>query len=135
MSEQVRTVLILDDDEVVRESLADFFEDCGWSVSRATTGEKALELLTHEAPDAVVVDLRLPGMDGNAFIRAASKTHPRLACVLCTGSPEYRPPADVAALTQVSEKVFGKPVMDLPELEETLHRQIARCGERGSTGI
>ncbi len=135
MSEQVRTVLILDDDEVVRESLADFFEDSGWSVSRATTGEKALELLTREAPDAVVVDLRLPGMDGNAFIRAVSQTHPKLACVLCTGSPEYRPPADVAALIQVSEKVFSKPVMDLPSLEETLHRQIARCGERGSTEI
>ena len=131
MSEHVRAVLILDDDEVVRESLADYFEDRGWRALRAATAEQALELVTREAPDAAVVDIRLPGMDGNAFIRAVSETHPTLACVICTGSPEYGTPADVAGLAQVSHKVFGKPVMDLGELERAITRQIGQCGQRG----
>ncbi len=128
MSEPTRAVLILDDDEIVRQSLTGFFEDRGWRVLSTGTAEEARDLLKRESPEGAVVDIRLPGMDGNEFMRAASGTHPRLACVICTGSPEYRPPTAVAALPQVSEKVFAKPVADLRTLERELCRQIEKCG-------
>ena len=70
------SVLVLDDEGVVRESLADYFEDCGWRVWQAASAEEALELLASESPGGVLVDIRLPGMRGmpssgrpTAFIR------------------------------------------------------------------
>ncbi len=128
MSEPTKSVLILDDDETVRQSLAGFFEDRGWRVLSSGTAEEALELLERESAAGAVVDIRLPGMDGNEFMRAACGTHPRLAYVICTGSPEYLPPGDVAALSQVSGKVFAKPVVDLSALEQELCRQIDKNG-------
>ncbi|NLS91946.1 MAG: response regulator [Planctomycetaceae bacterium] len=124
MSEQAYTVLILDDDEAVRESFRDYFEDLGWQVWVAPTAEEAFDLLERQTLDAAVVDIRLPGMDGNAWLRAVREVHPRLACVVCTGSPEYRQPTDITVSPQVSERVFFKPVPDLDELAETLRRQI-----------
>ncbi len=127
MNEQLPIVLILDDDDAVRESLMDYFEDRSWRVTSAVTSEDALDLLTHEMPDGAVVDIRLPGMDGNDFIREICRRNINLACVLCTGSPEYHPPADITVLRQVSGRVFAKPVADLAELEDALRRQIAIC--------
>lgn len=132
MSEPVFTILILDDDEAVRESVRDFFEDRGWRVHAAATAEEALALLKHAAIDGAVVDIRLPGMDGNAWVRVVSERHPMLACVICTGSPEYHLPGDVTGLVQVSERVFFKPVADLGELARAVRDQIEKL--RGHPG-
>lgn len=120
MSGQSQTVLILDDDADVRGSLIEFFEDREWRVFWAATAEDALETLRRERIDGVVVDIRLPGMDGNGFIRSASKIYPNLAYLICTGSPEYHPPDDILALPNVCEQVFSKPVFDLFVLEDKL---------------
>ncbi len=132
MTETMRKVLILDDDEAIRESLAEFFEDRGWQVLPVATAEEAFDIVEREEPNSAIVDIRLPGMDGNAFIRAVCRSHPRLSCVVCTGSPEYRLPDDVAAMSQVSENVFSKPVKDMGELEETLRLQIDKSKEKMS---
>ena len=55
MSDETRTVLILDDDDAVRENLVDFFEDCGWRVLSAANAEDAIELAASELPDGAVV--------------------------------------------------------------------------------
>ena len=94
MSESTYTVLILDDDEVVRESFLCYFEDHGWQVWSAASAEEALEVVAREKPGCAVVDIRLPGADGNAFIRDVNGTYPSMACVICTGSPEFMPPTD-----------------------------------------
>jgi CheY-like chemotaxis protein len=65
----MKTILILDDEKVVRESFLDYFEDHLWNPVQAESGEQALELLKKESPVVAIVDVRLPGMDGNVFIR------------------------------------------------------------------
>jgi DNA-binding NtrC family response regulator len=122
----MKTILILDDDDAVRESLVDFFEDREWRVVSAASAEAALEMLTVEKPDGAVVDIRLPGMDGNAFILAAVEKRPAMAYVIVTGSPEYSLPGDVAGLSGVSHLVFSKPIADLPALEKALLDQIKK---------
>ena len=133
MSKRPPGVLILDDDDVIRESFVDYFEDRGWNVVSAGTAEAALKLVAALHPEGAVVDIRLPGMNGNAFMRAASRTHPRMAFVICTGSPQYAPPLDVGSSPQVAGHVYAKPVHDLAKLEETLRRQIKICQERTSS--
>ena len=129
MTAVVPTVLILDDD-AVRESLLYYFEDLGWGVHGAGTAEEALVVARQTNPAGVVVDIRLPGMDGCSFILELEKTHPHVACVICTGSPEYQPPDYVLIRPQVFGKIFSKPVSDLGELAESMRQHIMNCNEK-----
>ena len=118
-------VLVLDDEELVLETLACFLEDQGYDVHTATTGEKALDLLTHVHPDLAIVDMRLPGFDGNAFILKAHRLQPRLRFLIHTGSADYLPPPPLAALGIGNDNVFHKPVRDLRDFIRAIERQIA----------
>jgi len=131
MSKRAHEILIVDDDPSVRESIADFFEDRQWRTLQARSAEEALELVRAETPAAAIVDIRLPGISGDAFIRAVQELHPAMACVICTGSPEYAPPEDILALPRVSARVFTKPVPDMSEMLDAVRVLIE---ERGSEG-
>lgn len=133
MNRQLPSVLILDDEEIVRESLADYFEDHGWRVLLAATGEEGLDILERETPDCAVVDIRLPGINGNEFIRKARALHPEMGFVVCTGSPNYRIPEDVSAFPSVRDAVFYKPIADISLLELELQRLNALQKETGDS--
>ncbi len=127
----MKTILILDDERIVRDSFADYFEDRLWRAVRAQSAEQALELLESESPDAVVVDVRLSGMDGDAFIREACVKKPEMAFVICTGSPTYNVPDDLLELPQVSNYLFLKPVIVMADMEEDILRIIEHMKKRG----
>jgi len=114
----VNTILILDDEYVVRQSFADYFEDNLWRVVQAETAEQALDLLESEQPEVAIVDIRLPGIDGDEFIREAISRQKQLAFVICSGSPSYGVPADLQQQIKVSEHFFRKPVTNFEELEQ-----------------
>ena len=79
-------VLLVDDEELVREMLAESLEDLGFGVLAAANGPEVLGLLASgEAVDVLVTDLSMPGMDGLAVIRAAQDRRPGLPAVLLTG--------------------------------------------------
>ncbi len=128
----MKTILILDDEQIVRDSFSDYFEDRLWRPIQAKSAEQALELLESESPAAVVVDVRLSGIDGDAFIRAARVKKPEMAFVICTGSPTYNVPDDFLELTQVSNCLFRKPVIVMADMEEDILRVIERIKERGA---
>ena len=58
------TLLIIDDDDVVRASLAAYLDDSGFRVLQAANGPQGMELFESEQPDLVICDLRMPQMDG-----------------------------------------------------------------------
>ncbi len=128
MSTEHPSVLVLDDEVVVRESLADYFEDCGWRVWQSASAEEALKLLEVESPEGALVDIRLPGMRGDSFIREAHRMRPSLAFVIVTGSPELCRSGDgrsyVKDLPATVERVFEKTITDLADLERTLKQHI-----------
>jgi len=125
----MKKILILDDEPTVRHSFVDFFEDQMWQPIQAESGESALLLLESERPLAAIVDMRLPGMDGNEFIREACKRGFIMAFVICTGSPEYDVPDDLQALSCVSNHLFKKPVADFNELEKQVICTMNDIGE------
>lgn len=114
------TVLVLEDDDAVRESLCDYLEDRGWSVLAAATAGEALDLLARHRPRVALVDLRLPDMDGTAFIRAAHQRHPDLRFAVVTGSRDFRLPTGGDALPGTLDTVCYKPVASL----ERIHRLL-----------
>lgn len=130
MKELTKTVLIVDDEIIIRQSFMDYFEDRLWRVLEADSGEQALEIMEKESPQAAIVDIRLGGMDGNAFIRDAYRKKPKTAFVICTGSPEYDLPADLQKLPGVSGHVFRKPVTDMAKLEGDLLRLLINSEKR-----
>ncbi|HAQ86249.1 MAG TPA: fused response regulator/phosphatase, partial [Pseudomonas sp.] len=67
------TLLIIDDDDVVRASLAAYLDDSGFKVLQAPNGPRGVELFDAEHPDLVICDLRMPQMDGLELIRLISE--------------------------------------------------------------
>ena len=69
----MKTILILDDEEVVRRVLRVMLEGQGYRVLEASEGAEALRLLAEERPDLILVDLTMPGMSGIQFVEALRK--------------------------------------------------------------
>jgi PAS domain S-box-containing protein len=81
-----RRVLLVDDEDVVREVLVASLDDAGFAVLAAANGAEALALLDAGEPvDVLVSDLSMPGMGGLALIREAQVRRPGLPSVLLTG--------------------------------------------------
>jgi CheY-like chemotaxis protein len=60
----VNQVLVVDDEQYVCKALRKFFEGKGYTVLEAFSGEEALETYKRERPNVVMLDIRMPGMDG-----------------------------------------------------------------------
>jgi CheY-like chemotaxis protein len=96
-----KRVLVVDDDDDIREVIGELLDDVGYEVILARDGRQALAMLTKEPlPSAIVLDMMMPGMDGATF-RAKQLADERLA-----------------AIPVVAISAFGKP--RLPGVRETL---------------
>lgn len=123
MTAKSKLFLILDDEESIRQSIAAYMEDEGYIVFQATSAEQALEIIRNHPIEEAVVDIRLPGMDGNTFMIEAKKILPRIKFVVHTGSADYVPPDAVKALGITSSSVIIKPASDLKLLRDGLKDQ------------
>jgi DNA-binding NtrC family response regulator len=83
-------VLVIDDEASIRNSMSQFFEDFDIEVTAVGSAEKALEALADQSFHVAVVDIRLPGIDGDALIIKANQLAPALRFIIHTGSVEYR---------------------------------------------
>ncbi len=79
------SLLIVEDDAVLRGRLARAFRERGFEVREAPSGEVALQLAETDAPEHAVVDLRMPGMSGLEVVRALRDIDPSTVVVMLTG--------------------------------------------------
>ena len=105
----VRRVLVVDDEDAIRELLAMICAYEGWEVRTAATGAAALSAVRAEAPDVVLLDLMLPDVDGLTVLRRIRADLPALPVVMVTARDSA---ADRAALlaagaTGLVPKPFG----------------------------
>ncbi len=119
------SVMVLDDEKAVRESLAAHFEDDDFKIFAAASAEQALAILERNKVEVVIVDLRLPGLDGSRFVQEANSRWKDVAFIIYTGSSEYRLESNLEGLPQVSRTVFFKPLKDLNVLSEEV-REMAK---------
>ena len=80
-----KTVLVVDDEDLVRDVVARMIEELGYAAVTAADGESALALLDSKQVDAVLVDLTMPTMSGADVIAAVRARRPGLPVVLCSG--------------------------------------------------
>ena len=77
-------LLIVEDDDDLRATLARRFSDDGYAVATAATGPDALAAVADEAPDLVLLDVMLPGLDGVEVCRRLRAEHPLLYILMLT---------------------------------------------------
>jgi DNA-binding NtrC family response regulator len=80
---KIKTLLV-DDDELIRDSLKIAFSAKGCSMRVAETAEEGLEAIKEEQFDIIISDFRLPGMNGLDFLKTATATHPEAVNILIT---------------------------------------------------
>ena len=85
MGSQVRRMLIVEDEQGLRECLQDFFSARGFSVEAVFSGEEAVEQLAKNPPDVVLLDIVLPGVSGLEVLKRVKQLHPRATVVMVTG--------------------------------------------------
>ena len=85
--DEKRKVLVVDDDEIVRLSHMRTLAGQSCHVEAARGGEQALENMQREPADVVLLDLRMPGMDGLAALKAIKERWPETEVVIITGYP------------------------------------------------
>lgn len=106
------TVLIVEDDEIIRMVAADFFQDHGYHVLEAATGEAALGFVD-EPIDVVFTDIQLGGdLDGWDVGQRFQEKHPGLAVVYTSGAtpprngaPFFAKPYDLNSLTEICRRL------------------------------
>lgn len=104
------SLLILDDEERIRQLLRDYLEDYDDLQIRAVgSGESALAELDREPADVAVVDMRLPGMNGEQFINEASRLGLCGHFLLHTGSTGLTISDKLQELGLTDRDVFFKP--------------------------
>ncbi|WP_028316180.1 response regulator [Desulfatibacillum aliphaticivorans] len=113
-------VLVVDDDEPVRNSLVNFLEDEGFEPVSAESGEQALDLAAKEHFDVAIVDMRLPGIDGDTVVLEAKKIQSHLKFIIYTGSDDYYPQNILLDIGMKQEHVFYKPLRNLDILSQAI---------------
>ncbi|WP_456419167.1 response regulator, partial [Thermovibrio sp.] len=77
-------VLLVEDDRTQRELLTELLEEEGFSVTSASSGERALDLFRKEHYDAVITDVRLPGMSGLELLQKLKELEPAVEIIVIT---------------------------------------------------
>ena len=108
-------ILLVDDEEEFVKTLGERLEMRGLGPDTAFTGEQALQRIAEEEPDIMVLDIKMPGIDGMEVLRRVRKAYPRIQVIMLTahgtekdveeaqrlGAFSYlRKPADLETLTK-----------------------------------
>ncbi|MEP0774896.1 MAG: response regulator [Acidobacteriota bacterium] len=107
MTEQIR-VLVVDDEEVFRDTLVKVLTARGMQVVGVPDGEAALAFLAAHRVDVVVLDLKMPGLDGLEVLRRIGQLSPRPRVVMLTGHGSVQ--AGLEAVRELARDFLLKPV-------------------------
>jgi CheY-like chemotaxis protein len=86
----VKKILLVDDEAGIQMLYREEFEDAGYEVISAITGEEGLEKFRSELPDLVILDIQMPGMNGIETLRQMKMDNPDLPVILSSAYNEYK---------------------------------------------
>jgi len=126
MSSESPRILLIDDEPVILKSLALYLEDHDYVIQKAVSGIEAAELAKDGVYALAIVDMCMPGCDGETLIRLLHETQPAMRFLIHTGSGDYRLAPDLSAIGIRTEDVLYKPVINLNEFIIAIDRALAR---------
>ncbi len=121
MASTKNRILVVDDEEGLRLLYKEELEEDGAEVELASSGEEALEKLEKNSIDLVLLDIKMPGMDGVEVLRRVKEKWKDLPVILCTAYPHYK--HDFG--TWASDAYVVKS-SDLTELKQTVREILSK---------
>lgn len=118
------TILIIDDEAVIRETFRNYLEDYGYRIFTGENGETGIQLLEREIPDIVLTDLRMPGIDGFAVLRHCAERFPDLPVIVVSGTGRIQDV--VEALHEGAWDYLLKPVDNMDVLLHIIRKATSR---------
>ena len=115
------TILTIDDESYIRQSIKSFLEDYGFIVFEAENGKKGIEVFNAQSPDLVLLDLRMPGMDGLEVLEVLKAQCPDVPLVVASGTGDMNSVVD--ALRLGANDYILKPIEDMI----VLYHSIQKC--------
>jgi len=118
----MKQILVVDDEAIVRESIRDWLKDAGYQVSVAESGEEALKMIQKQNFGVMILDLRLPGINGIDVLKKAKKIKPDIKSIVITAYPTMLTQEEATKLGAIDYLV--KPIF--PDKLEELIRDTLR---------
>ena len=114
MGDSARILIVDDDDESIREVLTAILRDEGYIVEAVDTGEKAVQATQQKFYNLVLIDIRLPDMEGTKLLTKMKDTVPKMVKIIITGYPTLQ--NAIEAVNKGADGYIVKPI----NIEETL---------------
>ncbi len=125
MIDQNASIMIVDDEEAVRQNLEIYLEDENFEIYGADRGKVAVELAQNNSIDLAIVDMRLPDTDGESLILELNKIQPTMKYLIHTGSIDYVLPPKMLALGIKESHILHKPMSDMGQLVDIINEAIS----------
>lgn len=117
------TILIIDDEEMIRTLLRSALEAAGYEVTEATNGRQGLELYRHRPTDLVITDILMPELSGLEMLLALTREFIHAKVIAISGVGEEQNVLDVAKLLG-ARRTFQKP-LSMPQLLDAVRYELA----------
>lgn len=116
-----KRILVVDDEEGLRLLYKEELEEAGWLVTLASSGEESIRKIEEGGVDLVLLDIKMPGMDGVEVLRRVKERWKDLPVILCSAYPHYKhefgtwasdayviKSSDLSELKQTVKDILGK---------------------------
>ena len=114
-------LLVVDDENGILEEVQGFFEEEGFTVFTADSGEEGIELLKRERPDVMLLDIKLPDMSGLLVLKISKESSPLTKVIVNTG---YVDQALIDQAEELGRDVFIQKPFDLNYLLSEINKLL-----------
>lgn len=118
------TLLIIDDEAVVRQSLKEYLEDSGFATIEADSGKQGLEKFRTEKPSLILTDIRMGDMNGLDLLGTITQESPETPVIVISGAGVMNDA--IKALRLGAWDYFIKPIQDMAVLEHSICKALER---------
>ncbi len=117
-------ILVIDDEKSIRRTIKAYFEDNEATVIEAEDGQKGVDIFRKENPDLVLLDLRMPVLDGIAALKIIVSESPQTPVIVVSGTGVLED--SIEALRNGAWDYITKPIHDMAELEHLIEKALER---------
>jgi len=119
----IPSILIVDDDPKTRRTLSDILNARGYAATTAGQGKTALDMVKEQAPDVILIDLKLEDMPGLEVMKKIKKRSPGMECIVLTG---YATQASAIEAVNLGAYGYVQKPCDVEQLLAMIHRAIEK---------
>lgn len=117
------TIVAIDDEIEFIEMLKSYFELRGYDITVALRGAKGIELVKEKKPDVVLMDLKMPGIDGDEALKLINSLDPAPKVIFVTAYDDGGK-TKARLIKMGAHACFDKPISSLKDLEEVVNKAV-----------